>query len=78
MGLSSLVREQQGTLIGSPHKDQWIRVVVQKRMVCHYQKWRMQAEQTQRTEPLQLVSIVMLCHLEVGEEVLKVAIITQQ
>lgn len=78
MGLSPLDQEGQGTLIGRPRKDQWIGVVVQTGMAGHYQKggcWLGRCRQQLSTE---LVSVVMPWHLELGEEVLKATIATQQ
>lgn len=78
MGLSPLDQEGQGTLIGSSHKDQWIGIVVQKSMAHHYQKRGRRLGRHRQQLSTELVSVVIACHLELSEEVLKAVIATQQ
>lgn len=74
MCLSPLARGGRGTLIGSPHKDQGIGVV-QKSIVCHYQKRACRLGQHKQWPSTKLVNIVM-CHLELVEEVVKRVVVT--
>lgn len=76
MCLNPLAREGQGTLIDSPHKDQWIGVVIQKRMGCYYQKRGCRLGRQKQWLSTKLVSIVTLCHVELVEEILKTVIAT--